>query len=102
LAATKYAFNTGVTVLDISLFRLTFIFIQAPISVWKNKLSMNVPKEQRGILFMRNLLSFGSQFGMAASVFFLPLMITQILFNTAPFWLALLSYLFLGESLSNF
>jgi len=35
-------------------------------------------------------------------VYFIPVVLNQIFFNTAPFWLALMSYFILGESLSLF
>ena len=62
----------------------------------------DVPEEKRGWLFMRCVAGLTGFTCMVFSVKYLPIFISAIVFNTAPFWTAILGFFMLGNRISCF
>jgi len=88
--------------LDLSLVR---VFVALAVSLLLVKVtgaSFHVPTPYRKFLFLRSL---AGTIGFTTYIFaikYLPLGLTMIIFNTAPFWATLLAYLALSEKLKAY
>ena len=100
---TKVATNTGVHVMDLCFIRTFINLCVACITVkLANKhLVKDVPVSLRGILFFRSVIGIISFTFLVYGLQVLPIFITSIILNTMPFWVSLLSYLFIGEIISR-
>jgi len=65
-------------------------------------LSLELPSDLRKIVVFRSFVGLAGFLCMGYGIWLLPLVLNTILFNTAPFWMSLMSYMFLGEALTPF
>ena len=100
---TKVATNTGINVIDLCLFRMTFNFAFAIAAVAKagKHIIHDVPKQHRFALFVRTLFGLCAIICLIYAVKLLPMFIVSIVSNTMPFWASLLGYLILSESVAK-
>jgi drug/metabolite transporter (DMT)-like permease len=72
------------------------------VKINKKHIIKDVAPEHRSMLFIRcvaGVIGFNS---MVYSLSVLPVFITSIIFNTAPFWAGILGYIMLGDKVSKF
>ena len=62
----------------------------------------DVPVGVRTWVFARCLAGFIGYLLMMVSLKYLPILVDQIIFNTAPFWTAILGFIFLNNHISCF
>mmetsp|Transcript_16979 Transcript_16979/g.12056 ORF Transcript_16979/g.12056 Transcript_16979/m.12056 type:complete len:135 (-) Transcript_16979:679-1083(-) len=102
MAVAKYTISTGVSVLDLAFFRVTILFLSSSVMCYLQKSSMSIPMQFRCKLFLRSFLGVIGYTCYISGVKLLPLVIATVLFNTAPFWTSIWSYIMLGEKLQLF
>lgn len=89
-------------VIDLCLIRTAINFLIANLTVrFNNKHVINdVPSNLWGILYFRALIGTIGFTTLVFSLQAIPLFVVTIIFNTAPFWCALLGYCVLGDTLT--
>jgi len=92
--------RTGVSVIEIVTIKFLILFVQSFISVKCKRVSLVLPKDARMLVFLKCCCAVIGAMCLNKSVSMIPLMFTQVLFNTAPFWLFIMSYALLGEALN--
>jgi len=97
---------SGVNAFDFMLVRCVVVFVCASIGllifqkpVWPDSLKEN--KSNKNIFWLRQLAGNFAYFSNTLTMSLLPLGITMILFNTAPFWSVLFGKLINGASISG-
>jgi drug/metabolite transporter (DMT)-like permease len=100
----KIGINTGIGALELCLFRNFINFILSAITVryYGKNVVGDVPRELRILVFVRSIAGLFSFTCMILSLQYLPIFISQIVFNTAPFWTAVLGFLILGTKVSSY
>lgn len=100
----KVGTNSGVGAVELCFVRTFINFMISLITVkYSGKHVVNdVPKELRKMVFLRSIAGLLGFTCMVLSLQFLPIFISQIVFNTAPFWTAILGFFMLGTSVSSF
>lgn len=101
---SKVATNSGVGVFELCFIRT---FINFLISLFTVKLSgkhvvRDVPKQLRVLVFARSIAGLIGFTCNILSLKYLPIFVQQIVFNTAPFWTAILGFLILGTNVTSF
>ena len=66
-----------------------------------NDFSFYVKPNQRWDIFIRSLIGTIGHMSMTYGIKFVPLVIVNILYNTAPFWTCILAWCLIGEKLSS-
>lgn len=90
-SVAKMATNSGVDPMDLCLVRTFLNFCLSCVTVtWLKSDICGVPKEDRGLLAFRSLTGIIGFTGLVFAVQILPISMVGIIFNTAPFWTAIL------------
>ena len=103
-ALAKILTNTGVHILDFCFLRAISNFLSGILPAIYSKIHFihGVPKNVRFALFRRSLSGVCSFGCLVCSISILPLFITNIVFNTMPFWTSILLYFWLKESVTKY
>mmetsp|Transcript_15037 Transcript_15037/g.25556 ORF Transcript_15037/g.25556 Transcript_15037/m.25556 type:complete len:139 (+) Transcript_15037:204-620(+) len=100
---TKVSTNSGADSIDLCFIRTLINFLVSFFNVWYNNKNVikEVKPELRKPLVIRSLAGLVGFTLMVISLKFIPIYQSSIIFNTAPFWTAILGYLILGTTLST-
>ena len=96
------ATNSGVDVIDLCFIRTAINFLTCLVTVSvSNQNVFDVPVEKRLPVLIRCVAGLGAFTCMVYSVQLLPIFMSNVIVNTAPFWTAIISYWLLGDQLTR-
>jgi drug/metabolite transporter (DMT)-like permease len=103
MVIVKFTFSSSeINGIDLALARTVSGFLVSVFLVQFLGLSLKIPPGEKKTMFIRAAVG---TFGFVSYVYcikYLPLGLLMIIYNTAPFWSSLLSFLFLGETLQKY
>ena len=101
---SKICTNTGVHILDFCFLRSSSNFLCGilPAIFWKKHFINDMPRNMMFALFRRSLSGVSSFTCMVYAMSMIPLFISNIVFNTMPFWTSILLYFWLKEKVTKY
>ena len=100
---SKYGMEKGLHPVDICFYRTFCLFLLAAVTAFiKKKHVLNeVKKGQRMIVLIRSIVGLIGFTSLLLGLQHLPIYVTTILMNTAPFWVTILSYFILKSKVTT-
>lgn len=102
-AMAKVVIKSGVNVFDLCLMRTFINFLIAFFSATmaNKRYFADVPKEHWNLLIIRSFVGLLGFTCLVLALQNLQVSVVTVIYNTSPFWTAILSYLFSGSQLNN-